>query len=627
MSIDGTTPPASPTGRLRILATTDLHMSLFPWNYGKKHLEPCAGLLCLADKINALRQEGTATLLLDNGDFIQGELISDWHASLWQTGTREPHPMISAFESLSFDAVGLGNHEFDRGLAYLADVLAPAQFPCIASNLETLPTAPDLPLLPWVLLSKEIADPSSELPPAKIGIFSLLPQRTANWNRRELAGKVAIHDVFDSAQRVITELQDAGADVIIALSHLGITPDEPAIAPEESNLALARLSGIDAIIAGHTHMLFPGPDHQNLPGLDAQRGTLHDIPCVMPGSHGSHLGDIELSLHYSAPKGWQVQGHQVTLHTPQTCPTKNCINEAPAVFRNAHERTTKWGATQLGHTEPALHSYFTPLQSGAMSALIADAQLWAFRQYVSDTKLRLLPMISVVAPMLSGGLRAPGAYVDIPSGPISRAAMRTLFPFHNTLHGLVVSPDEIRDWLDHAVASFAQITPGQPDQPLLGPNWLGYNFDVFHGLRYTIDLTLPPKAYGSKGPSRIRNITYQEQPWDAEPRYLLITNDYRANGGGGFPGTGPTANRTALHITVQAAIEHYLQSIRTFRNLPTPSPFTYAPCPDASMVFATGPGAQAYRPEITGIDLSRIGQREDGFDLYRLRIGEREDRK
>jgi len=603
-------------GKLRILATTDLHMQLFPWNYSTGSPEPGSGLLPLKSKIEALRENAEASLLLDNGDFLQGTLISGWHEAKWRAGEHIPHPMISAFDDLSYDAVGIGNHEFDLGLDYLSSILAEAPFPCLGSNLQRVEKC-QLPVLPWAIIPRRLGGADQTLPPVKIGLFSVLPKQTENWNRRELRDEISIADTVAAAKEAIAALRLAGTDLIIALCHGGIEEIRVEDQGENTSLALAELDGIDAMIAGHTHLLFPGEAHQGIPGVDARAGTLNGIPTVMPGSRGTHLGEISLQLRHDPGTGWHVSGHKVHLHENGPDPLEDVVDQAPAILRRAHDDVRKWGTAPLGHSDVPLQNYFAPICSGSAAALMADAQLWAFRQHERRTRYRLLPLISAVAPMLNGGHARPEAYVNAPAGPISRATIETLFPFKNTLQGLILSGAQIRDWLEQSVSDFATLQPGAHEQRLLAPNWIGHNFDTLHGLKYQIDLSIPSRPKGSAAPPRIRNITHEGRPLRDDGSYLLITNDYRGNGGGGYVDPDAETVTLSYEITIQSVIEQYLQSIRLFRGLPVPCPFEFVASPGTSAVFATGPGARAHMHVVSGLGLEHIGRREDGFDDYR----------
>jgi hypothetical protein len=150
---------SSVTVQLRLLATTDLHVHLLPWDYYADRPLPATGLAQAARLIRALRDEAPgACLLLDNGDVLQGSLLSDFIAAERRAlGRGTIHPMIAAMNALGYDAGTLGNHEFDHGLPYLRSILAEAAFPLVSTNLRP---GDGLPLAePWVVLAREVPGP------------------------------------------------------------------------------------------------------------------------------------------------------------------------------------------------------------------------------------------------------------------------------------------------------------------------------------------------------------------------------------------------------------------------------------------------------------------------------------
>lgn len=626
-SLTATPPPdgrALPPGTvLRILATSDLHMHLLGWDYAEDAPAAGSGLAGLVQHIRALRADASASLLLDNGDFLQGTLLGDWHAAHWSDGTAGPHPMVAAMNALGYDAGTLGNHEFDFGLDYLSAVCAEANYPLVAANLTLEDSggqdAP--PVLPWTLLLRSLPDATGRPQPIQIGLYGILPPQTALWSRRNLMGRASVPEIVASAETATDALRRAGADIVIALSHSGIADTDDVMASENASLGLAAIPGTDAIIAGHSHLVFPGPDHADVPGADCDAGHLAGVPAVMPGCMGSHLGQIDLILDHSPKRGWKVIGHETRLHRPATVGVpddRTGIADLPDPAIFAHHKAREWGAAVLGQTTTALHSYFAPVHSGAATDLMARAQVWGLQQSISDQAFCGLPVLSAVAPFRCGGLAGPNGYVDIVPGPLSRAAMATLFPFPNRLRALVVNGAAVRDWLDHAVALLAHVPPGSGEKALLGPNWVAHNFDIIHGLKYEIDLAIPPRPGGMATPSRIRNMTHDGHPVTEDALFLLITNDYRANGGGDYPGGTPDAVVAAPEMTAQAALEGFLMANGPFRATGTASVFRFASVEAACARYSTGPGAARYLDGLDGVMLDRLNGNEDGFDLYCL---------
>lgn len=617
---------AAPNGAvLRILATSDLHMHLLGWDYPGDRTAEGVGLMGLSAQIAALRSDAAATLLIDNGDFLQGTLLGDWHQTQWRRGRPNAHPITAAMGELGYDAVTLGNHEFDYGLEYLSSICETARFPIVSANLHG-PDGGAAPLprvRPWVMIERSIPDAQNRPVALRIGVFGVMPPQTMNWNRRSLCGRATISGIVEAGEKAVSALRQAGANLVIALSHSGIVDPENPQSDENASLPLAAVPGIDAIVSGHTHRVFPGPDHEGIAGADCQAGTLAGTPAVMPGRWGSHLGQIDLALRRDGSQGWSVARHEVRVHRAKETGTDAPKPETSATMSEPladHETARIWGAEPVGHSHAPLHSYFAPIQSGAACDLMAQAQVWGLMQHLDDPDLRALPVLSAVSPFRSGGRAGPRGYVDIPPGPLTRAAAAMLFPFPNELRALVIDGAGLRDWLDHAAMQFTQISEGDGDRPLLNDDWMAHNFDVIFGIRYRFDLTAAPRPCATPGRSRICEISHRERPVSDSCRFLLITNEYRANGGGGFPGCTPEAVVADPKITAREALEGFLAARGPYRPNGMGSIFDFAPVQDASAVVVTGPGAARHVGAQDLPALEPLGQGKDGFDRYRLSL-------
>ena len=223
-----------------------------------------------------------------------------------------------------------------------------------------------------------------------------------------------------------------GADLVIALCHSGIGPAEPEEGLENAATALAALPGIDALVAGHSHLVFPGPGFTDLPGVDAQKGTLMGKPAVMAGSYGSHLGVIDLVLQQDAG-AWRVGAAQVRgdpcvrrATTAEPAPRAAAVL---AATRADHDRTIAHVRRPVGHSDIPLTTYFAALPGNAALALIARAQAWHVKSRLAGTPYADLPLLSAASPFKMGGRGGPDFYTDIPAGSIAGAApCRALLP-------------------------------------------------------------------------------------------------------------------------------------------------------------------------------------------------------
>ncbi|SFA60069.1 Calcineurin-like phosphoesterase [Paracoccus halophilus] len=384
---------------LRILATTDLHMHVLGYDYFANRPAPHLGLSRTAALISRARDAVPNCLLFDNGDFLQGSPMGDYLAEASEAGNRRIHPAIAAMNALDYDAATFGNHDFSYGLGFLRRTVEAAGFHYVASNLSV---SKPLPSVPELILRRRFRDHCGQPQDLRIGVLGFLPPQTVEWEPG-LKADARIEDILTAARAGISRLRAAGSDLIVALSHSGIGALEPAPMMENASTALAALPGIDVVIAGHTHRVFPAPDHPAGPGIDTARGTLAGKPAVMAGFWGSHLGIIDLDLQREAG-GWRIAA-ATSRAEPVSGTEDHRAVATPALA--AHRETLRHFRRRVGRTERPLSSYFTLIGNDPGLRLVAMAQRWHVRHALRGTRWQGLPILSAVAPFRAGGRGGP----------------------------------------------------------------------------------------------------------------------------------------------------------------------------------------------------------------------------
>ena len=303
-------PPAQaqePTLRLRLLSTTDIHTHIVDYDYYRDQPDISLGFARTATLIRQARAEVRNSLLFDSGDLIQGNPLGDYVAVEQRLQPGQVHPVFKAMNQLDYAAATLGNHEFNYGLDFLRTTLAGANFPYVTSNVFVAgpdrAAAPPL-IQPFVILDRDFVDEGGVTRRLRVGVIGFVPPQIMLWDRANLDGRVFVIDVVEAARRYVPQMRAAGADLVVALIHSGLSA-APARGMDENAAAyLAQVTGVDAILAGHSHLVFPGPSFANLPGVDVARGTIHGVPTVMAGFWGSHVGVVDLTLRRTA-EGWR----------------------------------------------------------------------------------------------------------------------------------------------------------------------------------------------------------------------------------------------------------------------------------------------------------------------------------
>ncbi len=617
---------------LRILATSDLHVHITPWDYYADRPSAAAGLARTASLIATARAEVGASILLDNGDFLQGSPMGDFAAL--HLDSADPHPIIAAMNRLGYDAATLGNHEFSHGLPFLLRQIEHARFPIVSANIaHALGAGPldDTMLVPpTVILDRPLTNRAGQVKTLRIGIIGLVPPQTTQWDHQQLGDALVTRDIIEAAAAHVPALRAAGADIVIALSHSGI--GSPVAIPhmENATAALAALAGIDALVAGHTHQTFPSATFAAMPGIDPVRGLLWGKPAVMPGFYGSHLGVIDLTLRQGG-SGWQVAGARTELR-PIARRTRSGSSVAltrtdPAVIalaRVSHRATRAWSKQALGHSDRMLHSYFSLVTPCPTVRLICRAQTEHVARRLQGGPYGDLPLLSAAAPFHCGGRGGPENYTAIPPGPLVLRHVFDLYPHPNTIAALLVTGADLALWLERSASLFHQITPGARDAALINRDFPSFNFDLIEGLDWTVDLTAPAR-FDSRGvvrapaSRRIVNLTHQGRPVTPEAHFVLATNSYRAAGSGGFAGATPDRTILSGPETSRELLQAHIARHPMIPDAGPPN-WRFAPMPGTTALIYSAPAAEAQLSDLAHHHPEALDLTPDGFRRFRLHL-------
>lgn len=616
---------------LQVLATTDLHMYLKDYDYYADRTDEAVGLVRVAPLIRAARAANPNTLLVDNGDLIQGTPMGDWVVRERGIDKDKPHPAMAALNLLGYDAAVLGNHEFNFGLDTLGSVEAGAKFPILAGNVfkvddDNNPDN-DKPLYrPYVIRDRELVDSDGKKQKVKVGLLGLLTPQIMIWDKDKLDGRVTTRDIVDMANIYVPEMKKQGADVIIVLSHAGMTFQPRQGGEENASNYLTEIAGVDAVVTGHSHRVFPSKDYDGLPGADLKQGTVNGKPLVMSGSYGSHLGVISLKLEKQAGHWKVVEGRSEarpiqtrkdgkTVFTPADA-------ELAALLAPSHEGTLRYVRRPVGRTTGRIHSYFAFLGDSPGMELVAEAQRDYIARALAGTEHAGLPILSATAPFKSGGRPGVGFYTDMPEGEIAIRNVADLYVYPNQLAAVKLTGAQVRDWLEMSSRALSVIDPNRTEpQMLVNRSVPSYAFDIIDGINYIIDLT-QPERFDRDGKlinpdaHRIKQVLFQGKPVADDQAFIVVTNNYRANGGGSFPHLDGSTMIYQSPDTVQEAVVAYIRAKGVIEPA-TDNSFTYAPLGDkATILYDTSPIAQqllAEQPKLT-----YQGPGENGFALFKF---------
>ncbi|MFA5263678.1 MAG: bifunctional UDP-sugar hydrolase/5'-nucleotidase [Opitutaceae bacterium] len=474
--------------RVTLLSTTDLHGRIDPVDAFTNKPDQL-GLAKLATLIRQARKENPELLLLDSGDTIQGSPLEYFHS---HRHPDEPDPMMLVMNSLAFDAMTVGNHEFNFGLKVLQKARSEAHFPWLSAN--TVRTGTDeTAFTPFIV--KTVSG-------VRVGVLGITTPAISNWEDPGNFAGLEFRDAVDSAKHWVSVLREKEhVDLVVVTSHMGLEEDlgSSRMAPAQFNgenavLAIARqVSGVDVILIGHTH--------RNVPAL-----VVNGVLLSQAGRWGDRLAKVDVTFEKDPFGRWQITSKGAT-----TIPVTEQVKADPEILKLAepYDRETQaWLSQLIGHCAKPLSAADSRLRDSALIDLVQQAQLEAGNAEVSFAA--------------SFNLDA-----RIAEGPVSVRDIYSIYTYENTLVVIEATGSQIKAALEHSARYFMPYEPGRRPADLMDPRIPGYNFDMAEGVSYEIDITRPIG-------DRILDLRFHGQPIDLDRKFRVAINNYRYNGGGGY---------------------------------------------------------------------------------------------
>ncbi|QRO01468.1 5'-nucleotidase C-terminal domain-containing protein [Archangium violaceum] len=513
-------PPVDTSPRtLRLLQTSDLHTNLFPWDYFTGKADTRRGLTKVATLIKQARAENpNCNLLLDTGDTIQGTPLGTYYALVDNT---PKHPMAVAMNELRYDAMAVGNHEFNYGLVLLNKFKSEVGFPLLGANVRRSDGSEALS--PYLL--KEVCG-------VKVGVLGLVTPGVTTWERPENIPGLRFDDPLETARVYVPKLRQAGADVVVVAIHSG--PDkQPTGSASNPDSWLAdysdsskwadrgnlpgeneavqiaqQVEGIDVLLTGHTHQPIPKMLLKNTQG--------QDVLLIQPNRWGSHLGQVDLSLVYEGGH-WKVDGKDSKLLA-----VDDSVTVEPAVaqlVQSYHDRTLQYVSAPLGTTRAPFPGG-NPARYGdsALSDLINAVQEQAAEENGFPVDLSLAALFT------DDGM--------LPAGNITLRDAYSIYIYDNTLYVMEVNGSILRRALEFNAQYFARWNPEAPPSastPAAAKvgNVADFNWDLYSRIEYGYDLTKPAGQ-------RLTHLRFKGADVRDDQVFRIAINNYRASGGGGY---------------------------------------------------------------------------------------------
>lgn len=460
---------------LTVIATSDIHGAIYPWSYKIGETDDI-GLAKIAAMVKEARAENPNLLLVDAGDTIQGNTMT----SFFKDRRDVVHPLMKVMNEMGYDAMVLGNHEFNFGLEKQQEILADAKFPILSANTIVKKTG------------KPFAQPYTikELAGIKIGILGLTTTNIPIWDGDKVAS-LEFRDMDQVAAQYIPELKEK-ADIIIALAHAGLDGRYDKSGGDKARKIAENNPEIDLLITGHDH--------------DSVNQVINGVLVMAAEDAGEQASKIKMSLSQKDGK-WAVDSKEGTHLAAEDY---EADPEILAVAKPYHKEVVDYVNTPIGYAT----GDFTP-KDPAAGIPAAQVQDTALVDLINRVQLK-----NAEADISSAALFIADSTID--KGPISIKDAARIYKYSNTLYGVKISGKELKKYLESTVAYYNTYQPGDITISF-NPEIRGYAYDMFQGIDYKIDISQPVG-------NRIKDLKYEGKAIKDDQTFKLALNNYRYSG-------------------------------------------------------------------------------------------------
>lgn len=466
--------------KLTILGTTDVHGNIYNWSYEDGEEVDYLGLAKVYSIVEEVREENPNTLLIDNGDTIQGTILTD---DLYNTDLSLKNPVIDVMNFMNYDAMTIGNHEFNFGLDMVDKIVKEAKFPILGANVKYKEDDSYL-TKPYTIV---------DVAGIKVGIIGFTNPNIPKWDGPKVTS-LNFEDFLTAAEEPMKELNEK-ADVIIASSHSSYTDgytEAEGYINDDAKVLLEKYPQVKALMVGHSHSTV----EEEFNGA------------VIGGARDAGRQVVRFDLEISKDgDDYTVENSSVEIISVEEYPASEELKEYSKEY---HEKTLEFLVEVLGRAS----GDFVPEQEvdGIPEAQIRDTAV--------------IDLINRVQLEATGADVAGAALFkyesNLEAGDLTYADIFDIYKYPNTLVGVEVTGEQLKQYMEWSASYYNQYKDGDVTISF-NPEIRGYNYDMFQGVDYKVDIS---KAKGE----RIVDLMFEGEAIKDDQVIKLAINNYRYGG-------------------------------------------------------------------------------------------------
>ena len=533
---------------MRVVFTTDIHGQVVNYDYQSEQ-EVVRGLNKAYTLLKKARNEvgEDNTLTFDLGDSVY-DFTTDY---IYNNAPETLQPVYSAMSKVGYDAITLGNHDFDYGYDYIVQQLEKSGMmdKCVLSNVYSAVNGKSVFGVENKIIDKKITNDKGQTMSVKVGIIGeTVPSLSSK--EEKLKGKLVTEDILDNAKKQAAALKKQGADIIIALAHSGFGTDNPKKKAGDMAYMLTTVSDIDMVLAGHEHIDFPTANtndaHYSLPNVDKTTGLVNGKRLIMVQDSCRGIGVVDLKLKYDKDGKIVLDNSNYEIRK---------VKKDTAADEGITSTMSKWDSVLKAYCSTEIgtiasgdrwNNYSALLESNDIIQVVHNAQIDYASRFVAanSSKYGNYPIVSLARYTKYGG-EGGGAYSDI-SGKLMEGDLDSLANYHRYVYIYSITGKQLKEWLEWS-ASVYQTTGTSKDtkwnniiisnfidkeggNSLIQESYFGDLSQFFQcsGIEYTIDPSVAPR-YDTNGSlinntNRITSMTYNGNNISDDQMFILVTD-------------------------------------------------------------------------------------------------------